>query len=292
MVIRGSVQKTAGELRFFGEQVAAVDPGVGCFFVDLVVFVKDTAQVLFPGDEQIVVGPAERIGNSDRYSVFLGFVGRGVTFFEGPPAAIASGLGGGGAEGNGRELIGANGPSDHVGCHEFGLQGLPVEKFFQQQTTHQSALAMTGDDDGSVVVFVFQVILEGGANIGVGEFKGLSALHRIDGIELLNMSLPITRGEYTGGCIEDAGLIEYGAVICLGIQVGIVKVTVDLPGRLFICMCSRVYIKYIDQGVTRFGAEWFGDTVGGVPFCGMRCPGGHFGVVWTAIRTHRTIFFG
>ena len=117
-------------MRFLGEEEAVINLSIGCFLVNLVVFIQDAAQILFAGNKGIVGGKAYWVGDTDGHAVLFVFIRWFVSFFKSPPAAIAAGLRRGGAERDRRVFICPNGPSDHISGHEFGLQGFSVEEFF------------------------------------------------------------------------------------------------------------------------------------------------------------------
>ena len=84
------------------------------------------------------------------------------------------------------------------------------------------SLAVGGNDNGAALIVMIQIILKGGAEIGIGQIEGFAGGGRIACIISAQMGLPVA-GREDPAFVESAGLKKDRAPVGFGIERGVVE---------------------------------------------------------------------
>ena len=215
--------------------------------------------------------PGERV-DADRVSVFGGCALRNLPLGVAAPADEAAGLVGTFACRDGAEGILFDLVTDHIGAYQAFLQRLSVEKLLQQPYRVKATLTVGGDEDGSLLVFVFQVVLEGFLHILVGQVEGTLCFRRVEDVERLHVSLAVAGGKDAAAAVEDGGLEEDGEFIRVVVDGGIAQVGVPGIALLLAEVGGGMDEEDIGADIPFFVFQEGGDLVAGILLVGRGGP--------------------
>ena len=281
MIVTRAEEKTARKRWFAYPKYAFMNLGVNQIGFRCREFEQHRAFVFFLANQQIIGSPAEGIDDANiitHRKTCLWFV----AFFIRSPRAITARLFGIFADWNRLKLIFFDGQTNDISHNETIFQGLIVKKLFQKPFGVRSALTVRGDDDGSVVVQIFQKIFKTRPHICVSDLKSLPCRSRISGVITEQMRLPIARRKNPPNAIKNARLVQNRAII--GLQIQFLIRQIAIPIVISTVKSERSWVQkknvHLRSCLLIFKICAFRNTIGGVIFIGMSRPIFEVIVVW------------